>query len=65
MADGQSIRDAIVGGSIKDGTAPNIKFLWQSIITGVFSDGTYDAEKSAKYIEEAFVQSEYLQKNSL
>lgn len=64
MADGQSIRNAIRSGSTADGTKPQIKFLWQTIMTGVITDGIYDAEKSASYIEEAFVQSPYLLKST-
>ncbi len=64
MADGQSIRDAIQSGSAADGTKPQIKFLWQSIMTGVVSDGAYNAEKSARYIEESFDQSPYLLKST-
>lgn len=62
MADGQSVRNAINAGSENTGSAPCIRFLWQAILTGVYSGNGYDAAKSAKYIEEAFLQSEYLQK---
>ncbi len=64
MADGQSIRDAIQRRGTEGGSAPQIKFLWQTVMTGVITDGVYDAEKSAKYIEESFVQSPYLLKSS-
>lgn len=39
-----------------------LTFLWQAIISGVFTDAKYDADKGSKAIEEAFNQSKYLQK---
>ncbi len=73
MADGNSVRDYRNWAADKSeweienadpDEVPDILFRWQSLINGIAGvDASYNSERAARGINEAFQQSPYLQKN--